>query len=111
MKWYGRLLGFLAGWLLLRHPTGAAIGVLIGYAFDAGWFGAHKAGDDPYAELGVAADASDADVARAYRRLITRYHPDKVAGATDDLRQQAASRASRINAAYDRIQKLRRVPR
>ena len=34
-RWYGKLLGFIAGWLLLRHPFGGLIGLLIGHAFDA----------------------------------------------------------------------------
>ncbi len=38
MRWYGKLLGFIAGWLLLRHPAGALVGLLIGHAFDADWF-------------------------------------------------------------------------
>lgn len=28
-RWYGKLLGFIAGWLLMRHPAGAVVGLLI----------------------------------------------------------------------------------
>ncbi len=106
MRWYGKLLGFVAGWLLLRHPAGALIGLLIGHAFDADWFRTKK--HDPYAVLGLAEDASDGEVDRAYRRLIAQYHPDRLTGAAEDLRQQAEGKAREINAAYDRIQKQRR---
>ena len=54
MPWYGKLLGAIAGALLLRpNPVfGAVLGMLIWHAFDADWF---KLGqrDDPYRELGV----------------------------------------------------------
>ena len=33
-RWYGQFLGFIAGWLLLRHPVGGLLGLLVGYAFD-----------------------------------------------------------------------------
>jgi len=107
-RWYGKLLGVFAGAALLRaNPLlGAALGLLIGHAFDIDWFQLRR--DNPYAELGLTADASDAQVDQAYRRLISQYHPDKVAGAAPELRRQAETRARAINAAYDRIQTLRR---
>lgn len=106
MRWYGKLLGFVAGWLLLRHPAGALIGLLVGHAFDADWFRPKK--HDPYAVLGLGEDATDGEVDRAYRRLIAQYHPDRLTGAAEELRLQAEGKAREINAAYDQIQKLRR---
>ncbi|MEE7546557.1 DnaJ domain-containing protein [Xanthomonas sp. Kuri4-1] len=110
MRWYGKLLGFLAGALLFRpNPLfGAAVGLLIGHAFDRDWFKLNH--DNPYRELGLTADATNAEIDLAYRRLMSQYHPDKVAGAAPELRQQAERKASQINAAYDRIQRLRRKP-
>ena len=108
MRWYGKLLGFVAGVLLFRpNPLfGALIGVLLGHAFDADWF---KLGKDlPYRELGVTRDATDAEIDLAYRRLISQYHPDKVAGAAPELRAAAEKKARQINAAYDRIKTLRK---
>jgi preprotein translocase subunit Sec63 len=112
-RWYGKLLGFFAGAALLRaNPLlGALIGLLIGHAFDADWFSGLnqlRRRDDPYAALGLTAEASDAEVDQAYRRLISQYHPDKLSGAAADLRQQAEAKAREINRAYDRIQTLRR---
>ncbi|WP_305068834.1 J domain-containing protein [Luteimonas sp. BDR2-5] len=104
-RWYGKLLGFIAGWLLLRHPAGGLIGLIIGHAFDAGWLAPKR--DKSYHVLGLAPGASQAEVDQAYRRLITQYHPDKVAGAAPELRAQAEARAAEINAAYDRIRRDR----
>lgn len=105
-RWYGKLLGFIAGWLLMRHPAGGLIGLLIGHAFDSDWL--RTATGEPYAVLGLEGDASDGEVDLAYRRLIAQYHPDRMAGAAPELREQAQRRAAEINRAYDRIRKMRR---
>ena len=108
-RWYGKLLGLVAGALLFRpNPLfGAVIGLLIGHAFDSDRFRLRQH-DNPYAELGLTAEASDAEIDQAYRRLMSQYHPDKVAGAAPELRAQAEKRARAVNAAYDRIRTLRR---
>ena len=105
-RWYGKFFGFIAGWLLLRHPAGGLVGLLIGHAFDADWFRSPR--DNPYRVLGLTEEATDAEVDLAYRRLITQYHPDKLTGVADELRRQAEARAREINGAYDRIQTLRK---
>jgi DnaJ-class molecular chaperone len=105
-RWYGKFFGFIAGWLLLRHPGGALIGLLIGHAFDADWFRSKR--DTPYRVLGVSEDASDAEIDQAYRRLISQYHPDKLVGVAEELRRKAEEKARDINAAYDRIRELRK---
>jgi DnaJ-domain-containing protein 1 len=109
MPWYGKLLGALIGALLFRGAplVGVLLGLLVGHAIDAGWFKT-RGGDDPYQELGLRPDATNAEIDLAYRRLMSQYHPDKVARAEPEQRRQAEHKASRINAAYDRIQRLRR---
>lgn len=108
MRWYGKLLGFIAGALLFRpNPLfGAVVDMLLGHAFDSDWFRLGK--DLPYRELGVTREASDAEIDLAYRRLMSQYHPDKLAGAAPELRAQAEKKARQINAAYDRIKTLRK---
>ena len=107
-RWYGKLLGFFAGAALLRpNPLlGALLGLLIGHAFDVDWFKLRR--DNPYAVQGLTSDASDAEIDQAYRRLISQYHPDKLAGVAPDLRRQAETKAGEINGAYDRIRTLRK---
>ena len=105
-RWYGKFFGLVAGWLLLKHPAGAVIGLLVGHAFDADWFRSPR--DNPYRVFELTAEASDAEIEQAYRRLISQYHPDRLAGAAPELREQAETRARELNAAYDRIKQLRK---
>ncbi|WP_115556904.1 J domain-containing protein [Xanthomonas campestris] len=108
MSWYGKLLGALAGALLFRGAPliGVMIGLAIGHAVDAGWFKRRE--ENPYEALGLEADATKAEIDLAYRRLMSRYPPDKVANASPEDRRQAEKKASQINAAYDRIQRQRK---
>ena len=53
---------------------------------------------DPYQVLGVAPDASDEEIKKAYRELAKKYHPDMNPGDAE-----AAKKMNEINAAYDRI--------
>ena len=64
-------------------------------------------GPDPYAVLGVPRDADERTIKRAYRKLISEYHPDRMSGAPEELRRRAEARASEINAAWERIQSER----
>lgn len=108
MPWYGKLLGALIGALLFRGAPllGVALGLAVGHAVDAGWFKRRQ--DDPYQALGLRPDATNAEIDLAYRRLMSQYHPDKVARADPEQRRLAERRAAEINTAYDRIQRLRR---
>lgn len=65
--------------------------------------------DDAYTALGLTSGASDADVKRAYRRLMSENHPDKLAarGLPEGMRQVAEERTREINVAYDLIKEAR----
>ncbi len=59
---------------------------------------------DPYAVLGVDRNANERDIKRAYRKLMSQHHPDKLgSGVPDELKRRAEERAREINAAYERI--------
>lgn len=60
-------------------------------------------GPDPYAVLGIQRNADDRTVKRAYRKLISEHHPDRLGDLPEDMRRRAEARASEINAAYERI--------
>lgn len=51
---------------------------------------------DPYKTLGVARDASEADIKKAYRKLAKELHPDK-----NKDNPKASERFSQVTAAYD----------
>jgi DnaJ like chaperone protein len=64
---------------------------------------------DAYAALGVSASASDAEIKRSYRRLMTQNHPDKLAakGLPESMREIAEERTREINTAYELIKAAR----
>jgi DnaJ-domain-containing protein 1 len=109
-RWLGKLVGLIAGFLLVRvdRPLGALLGLLLGHAVDAGWFGG-RVREDPYQVLGLTEEASDAEIDLARRRLLGQHHPDRVADG--ESRRAAEQRTRAINAAYDRIRVLRQSSR
>ncbi len=62
-----------------------------------------------YQALGVTKDNSDAEIKKAYRKLMSQYHPDKLIGQglPDDMIKAATERSQEIQAAYDVITKSR----
>lgn len=66
-----------------------------------------RGGKDPYTVLGVGSAASDAEIKRAYRKLMSQHHPDKLGNVPDELKRRAEERARDINAAYEQIRSER----
>lgn len=58
-----------------------------------------------YAALGLKADASAQEIKRAYRKLVSQYHPDKLVsqGLPEEMMEMSKKRVREINAAYDKI--------
>ena len=99
----------------------AALAAMRGYAYAAygaggdggpGWQGGYRTGEeaprasgvrDPYAVLGLTRDANERDIKRAYRKLMSQHHPDKLGDVPAELKRRAEERAREINAAYEKI--------
>ena len=60
-----------------------------------------------YTALEIQPTATDDEVKKAYRRMAMKYHPDKVANAGEEIRQQATEKFRKINEAYEHIKKAR----
>lgn len=69
----------------------------------------HKAKDPnwAYTILGIEPTASDEEVKKAYRHMAMKFHPDKVANAGEEIKQQATEKFRSIQEAYEHIKKLR----
>jgi DnaJ like chaperone protein len=64
---------------------------------------------DAYAILSVGEKASDAEVTKAYRRLMNQHHPDKLVakGLPEEMMRIATEKTREIKAAYEAIRKAR----
>jgi len=62
-----------------------------------------------YAQLGLKSSASDAEVKKAYRKLVSQFHPDKLVshGLPEEMMEIAKTRVREINTAYDQIKQAR----
>ena len=67
--------------------------------------------DDAYTALGVTPQATPAEIKRAYRKLMSENHPDKLAsrGLPESMRAVAEERSREINAAYDLLKEARGI--
>lgn len=65
--------------------------------------------EEAYKALGVTKNNSDQEIKRAYRKLMSQYHPDKLIGQglPEDMIAVATEQAKDIQVAYDLIKKHR----
>ena len=66
---------------------------------------------DAYKALGVAEKNTDQEIKRAYRKLMSQYHPDKLMGQglPEDMITVATEKAKEIQVAYDLIKQHRGI--
>lgn len=67
--------------------------------------------ENAYRALGVTRDSTDQEIKRAYRKLISQYHPDKLMGqgVPEDMIAVATEQAKEIQLAYDLLKKSRNI--
>jgi DnaJ like chaperone protein len=65
---------------------------------------------DAYEVLGLSPSASDAEVKKAYRRLMSQNHPDKLVakGLPEEMMKLAKEKTQKITKAYEAIQQARK---
>ena len=65
--------------------------------------------DDAYAALGVSPTASTGEIKRAYRRLMSQHHPDKLVakGLPEEMMKLATEKTQMIRKAYEAIRRAR----
>jgi DnaJ like chaperone protein len=64
-----------------------------------------------YETLGIDSDASAQEIKRAYRKLVSKYHPDKLVsqGLPEEMMEMSKKRVREINAAYDKIKESKGI--
>ena len=60
-----------------------------------------------YTILEIKSNASDSELKKAYRKMATKYHPDKVNHLGNDLKKLAEEKIKSVNEAYQNIKKER----
>ena len=65
--------------------------------------------EQAYQVLGVSPETPDAEVKKAYRRLLSQHHPDKLVskGLPEEMMRVAAQKTHEIKQAYERVKKER----
>lgn len=79
--------------------------------FGSGQVNQADALEEAYKALGVTKDSTDAEIKRAYRKLMSQYHPDKLIGQgmPDDMIKMATEQAKEIQLAHDLIKQSRNI--
>jgi len=72
----------------------------------AGESGKRDETKDPYTVLGIGKNASPEEISKAYRRLASQYHPDKVQHLGEDFRELAEMKFKEIQKAYETLRAI-----
>jgi DnaJ-domain-containing protein 1 len=62
--------------------------------------------DDPFAILGITRTATPEEAKSAWRALVSKYHPDKVAHLATEFQELAEKRTREINGAYEAVERM-----
>jgi len=67
--------------------------------------------EDAYAILNVSSDATNAEVKKAYRRLMSQHHPDKLVakGLPEEMMKMATEKTHEIRQAYEQVKEARGI--
>ena len=65
--------------------------------------------DEAYKVLGVSPNATDDEVRKAYKKMVLKHHPDRVAHLGEDVKNAATKKMQEINKAKDLIYQSRHM--
>jgi DnaJ like chaperone protein len=66
-----------------------------------------KSADQAYKILEIDKDASDTDIKKAYRKMVKKYHPDKLQNMDEAYQKGATEKFNQVQEAYEQLQKER----
>jgi DnaJ like chaperone protein len=69
----------------------------------------YKEADSAYKILEIEKSASQEEVKMAYRKMVKKYHPDKLRGLGAEHVKGAEEKFRQVQKAYEQIQKERRI--
>jgi len=72
-------------------------------------FSKEKNIDNSYDILGVSKTASDDQIKTVYRKMVKKYHPDKLTGVSEDVVKMAKEKFQSVKDAYDKIRQQRGI--
>ena len=70
-------------------------------------FSQNKNIENAYDILGISKSTKDEEVKKAYRKMIKKYHPDKLKDVSDDVVKMAKEKFQSVKDAYESIRKQR----
>jgi DnaJ like chaperone protein len=65
--------------------------------------------DSSYKILEIETSCTNEEVKKAYRRMAMKYHPDKVVHLGEDFKKNAEEKFKKVNEAYEKIKKERKM--
>jgi DnaJ like chaperone protein len=66
-----------------------------------------KSADSAYKILEIDKSASDAEIKKAYRTMVKKYHPDKLVNMDEAYQKGAKEKFNKVQQAYEQLQRER----
>jgi DnaJ like chaperone protein len=93
---------------MVMHAVAVALHVAAFGRYITGFASAPAEEDltDSYRLLGAEQGCTEDELKSAYRQKVSQWHPDRLEGMAPELRQLATEQMTRINEAYEKLNRL-----